>query len=64
MLKRLLVFLIALLPALAAGAPMGFDEARHLLNRTSFAANVEDIDDLISLSIDDGDVARYPVVDP
>ncbi len=26
-----------------AAAPMGFDEARHLLNRTSFAANVDDI---------------------
>jgi uncharacterized protein (DUF1800 family) len=32
-------------PAMArAAAPMGFDEARHLLNRTSFAANVDDID--------------------
>ena len=32
-------------PGLArAAASMGFDEARHLLNRTSFAANVDDID--------------------
>lgn len=32
-------------PGLArAAAAMGFDEARHLLNRTSFAANVDDID--------------------
>ncbi len=44
MAKRLLVLLIALLPVLASGAPMGFDEARHLLNRTSFAGNVEDIE--------------------
>ncbi|MBM3357129.1 MAG: DUF1800 domain-containing protein [Betaproteobacteria bacterium] len=29
--------------AQAAGAPLGFDDARHLLNRTSFAANAEDI---------------------
>jgi len=43
MFKRLLVLMLALWPALAPGAPMGFDEARHLLNRTSFAANVEDI---------------------
>ncbi len=50
MLKRLFVFLIALLPALAAGAPMGFDEARHLLNRTSFAANVEDIESFAKLT--------------
>jgi uncharacterized protein (DUF1800 family) len=26
-----------------AAQPMGFDEARHLLNRTSFAANLDDI---------------------
>jgi uncharacterized protein (DUF1800 family) len=33
-----------LLPALAfAAAPMGFDEARHLLNRTSFSANPDAI---------------------
>ena len=33
--------MVAPAPLLAAG--MGFDEARHLLNRTSFAANVDDI---------------------
>ena len=33
-----------------AAAPMGFDEARHLLNRTSFAANVADIDAFSRLS--------------
>ena len=33
-----------LAPVLAlAAAPMGFEEARHLLNRTSFAANIDDI---------------------
>lgn len=30
--------------ACAAAAPLGFDDARHLLNRTSFAANVDDVD--------------------
>src|SRR5215218_8822110 len=35
----------ATVPAMVeAAAPMGFDEARHLLNRTSFAANVDDIE--------------------
>ncbi len=38
-------------PALVqAAAPMGFDEARHLLNRTSFAANVDDIETFAKLS--------------
>ncbi len=37
-----IVVLVAAGPARAAG-PMGFDEARHLLNRTSFAANADDI---------------------
>jgi len=34
----------------AAADPMGFDEARHLLNRTSFAANVEDIQAFAALT--------------
>jgi len=42
-----LVFLGVLggsIPSVAhAAAPLGFDDARHLLNRTSFAAGVEDI---------------------
>ena len=39
------------LPAVArAAVPMGFDEARHLLNRTSFAANVGDIDAFAKLT--------------
>src|SRR3954466_4802518 len=33
-----------------AAAPMGFDEARHLLNRTSFAANVDDIEAFAKLT--------------
>ncbi len=33
-----------------AVVPMGFDEARHLLNRTSFAANLDDIDAFAKLS--------------
>ena len=36
-------------PAQAA-MPMGFDEARHLLNRTSFAANVDDIESFAKLT--------------
>ena len=41
--RRVLAFWL-LLPALAfAAAPMGFDEARHLLNRTSFFASADDI---------------------
>ena len=35
---------------LRAADPMGFDEARHLLNRTSFAANVEDINAFAKLT--------------
>lgn len=50
---RALVLLLAL-PAMpgahAASAPLGFDDARHLLNRTSFAASVEDIDAFARLS--------------
>jgi hypothetical protein len=30
--------------------PMGFDEARHLLNRTSFAAQTNEIDDYAKLT--------------
>jgi uncharacterized protein (DUF1800 family) len=42
--KRWLMLLLALMPAAAfAATPMGFDEARHLLNRTSFAASPDDI---------------------
>ena len=38
-------------PAPAARAtPMGFDEARHLLNRTSFAAQTNEIDDYSKLT--------------
>jgi len=50
MLERILMWIvflagIALLARshAAVGAPMGFDEARHLLNRTSFAAGPDDI---------------------
>ena len=39
------VLLSGLLPALVqAGAPIGFDAARHLLNRTSFAASPAEIE--------------------
>jgi uncharacterized protein (DUF1800 family) len=44
-----LLLALASLPATAA-APMGFDEARHLLNRTSFAANVDDIESFARLT--------------
>lgn len=50
MIRRLLVLWIALAPLWAAAAPMGFDEARHLLNRTSFAANLEDIESFAKLT--------------
>lgn len=36
--------------ARAVAAPLGFDDARHLLNRTSFAANMDDIDVFARLS--------------
>ena len=50
-LKQVLAVFTLLAPAtaLAAGA-MGFDEARHLLSRTSFAANVDDINAFAKLS--------------
>ena len=57
MLERILmwvVFLagIALLARshAAVGAPMGFDEARHLLNRTCFAADPDDINRFAQLT--------------
>ena len=40
----LLAAMVLVQPAVLAAAPMGFDEARHLLNRTSFAANIDDIE--------------------
>ena len=36
--------------AQAASAPLGFDDARHLLNRTSFAANLDDINAFAGLT--------------
>src|SRR5258706_1364214 len=45
------IILAVIAPAAArAAVPMGFDEARHLLNRTSFAANVGDIDAFAKLT--------------
>ena len=49
-LLRLLIAWMALLPVAAGAAPMGFDDARRLLNRTSFAASVEDIEAFSRLS--------------
>ena len=53
----LLLCLVALLLAVASASaqptrasPMGFDEARHLLNRTSFAAQTNEIDDYARLT--------------
>ncbi len=53
----LLVRIVALLLVVATAsaqpttvAPMGFDEARHLLNRTSFAAQTNEIDDYAKLT--------------
>ncbi len=43
MTKRLLMVLLLCAPAAAQAAAMGFDEARHLLNRTSFSGGVDDI---------------------
>ena len=40
--RALVLFLFFPVLALAA-APLGFDDARHLLNRTSFAASIDDI---------------------
>ena len=36
--------------AAVVAAPMGFDEARHLLNRTSFAAGADDIESFAALT--------------
>ena len=41
---------LALCAPAQAAMPMGFDEARHLLNRTSFAANVDDIEAFAKLT--------------
>ncbi len=48
---RMLLLWLLLAPgaALAAGA-LGFDDARHLLNRTSFAASVDDINAFATLT--------------
>ena len=48
--KRWLFLLLAVLPHCADAAPMGFDEARHLLNRTSFAAGMADIEAFAKLT--------------
>ena len=49
--KSLLLIVLMLAPvATMAAAAMGFDEARHLLNRTSFAANVDDINAFAKLT--------------
>jgi uncharacterized protein (DUF1800 family) len=52
--KVLAIALLAVLPALAAAAggpqPLGFEDARHLLNRTSFAANADDIEAFAKLT--------------
>ena len=48
-----LLFMAATAPANAqtqAAAAMGFDEARHLLNRTSFAAQVSEINEFATLT--------------
>src|SRR4051812_35185440 len=48
---RLLALVLVLTPLCASAAvSMGFDEARQLLNRTSFAADVEDINAFASLT--------------
>ena len=41
--RWLISLLMLVVPLAAHAAPMGTDEARHLLNRTSFAANIDDI---------------------
>ena len=51
---RICAVMIAAAPltsaAVYAATPMGFDEARQLLNRTSFAANVDDINSFAKLT--------------
>ncbi len=48
----ILLLVVCTAPATAqtVGAAMGFDEARHLLNRTSFAAQVDEINDFAKLT--------------
>ena len=49
----ILLFVAGTAPAQAqkpASGPMGFDEARHLLNRTSFAAQVSEINEFAKLT--------------
>ena len=41
--RSALVLLLLFPVAALAAAPMGFDDARHLLNRTSFTASIDDI---------------------
>ncbi len=47
-----LLLFVGVAPANAQtpGTPMGFDEARHLLNRTSFAAQVDEINEFANLT--------------
>jgi len=45
-----IIFAIGAPAVVRAAVPMGFDEARHLLNRTSFAANVDDIEAFAKLT--------------
>lgn len=49
--RRIMVLLLGLLVTLPALAqPLGFDDARHLLNRTGFAANVPEITEFSRLT--------------
>jgi len=52
MMPKLVVMLLLLCvaPAVLAASPMGFDEARELLNRTSFTASADDINAFARLS--------------
>lgn len=49
---RLIRFLILLLPLAAHAAPMGDDDARHLLNRAGFGASPREVADYARLSHD------------
>ncbi len=50
-LRRLLLLMLLLAPGAAFAADaLGFDAARHLLNRTSFAASVDDINAFAALT--------------
>src|SRR5262245_14720529 len=44
MVRLILLAVLGCSSALAAGAPLGFDDARHLLNRTGFSATPAEID--------------------